>query len=113
HRGKIESTINNARCAATVSTEYASLAAYLWQWEPPAQSRPKRITRDALTRLVATPEAAALSKDLKHRGWTFVGPTTIYAFMQAMGLVNDHLEGCASRSLVEKARVRLRRPIAG
>src|SRR5207244_8076137 len=95
----------NARCAAAVSREYASLAAYLWQWEPRAQSRPKRITRDTLTRLATPPEATALSKDLKRRGWTFVGPTTIYAFMQAMGLVNDHLEGCASRSLVQKARV--------
>jgi DNA-3-methyladenine glycosylase I len=111
HRGKIESTINNARCAETLVREYGSLAAYIWQWEPPAQSRPRRITRDALMRLGVTPESTALSKDLKRRGWTFVGPTTVYAFMQAMGLVNDHIEGCASRAAAEAARSRLVRPL--
>jgi DNA-3-methyladenine glycosylase I len=111
HRGKIESTINNARCAGALAREYGSLATYFWQWEPAAASRPRRITRDALTRLGAAAEATALSKDLKRRGWTFVGPTTIYAFMQAMGLVNDHLEGCASRDVVEAARNSLRRPV--
>jgi DNA-3-methyladenine glycosylase I len=111
HRGKIESTINNARRAVTLSEEYGSLAAYVWTWEPGAASRPRRITRDALMRLGVTPESIALSKDMKRRGWTFVGPTTIYAFMQAMGLVNDHLEGCASRGPAEAERVRLRRPV--
>ena len=110
HRGKIESTINNARRAAEVSGEFGSLAAYVWQWQPSPASRPRRVTRDALMRLGATPESGALSKDLKSRGWTFVGPTTVYAFMQAMGLVNDHLEGCASRASVEAARTRTRTP---
>ena len=110
HRGKIESTINNARRAAAVSDEFGSLAAYVWRWEPSAASRPRRVTRDALMRLGVTPESTALGKDLKRRGWTFVGPTTVYAFMQAMGLVNDHLEGCVSRSIVEAARERTRAP---
>jgi DNA-3-methyladenine glycosylase I len=107
HRGKIESTINNARRAAALSSEYGSLAAYVWQWEPDAksQSRPRRLTKHALMRLGVTSESTALSRDLKRRGWTFVGPTTIYAFMQATGLVNDHLEGCASRSVAEAARI--------
>ena len=110
HRGKIESTINNARRAAAVCDEFGSLAAYVWRWEPKAGSRPRRITRDALMRLGLTPEPGALSKELKMRGWTFVGPTTVYAFMQAMGLVNDHLEGCASRNVVESVRKRTRTP---
>ena len=110
HRGKIESAINNARRAETLVDEYGSLAAYLWQWEPDAKSRPRRITKAALTDLAVTPESKALSKDLKGRGWTFVGPTTIYAFMQAVGLVNDHVDGCASRAAVETARRRFRRP---
>ena len=113
HRGKIESTINNARRAETLAAEYGSLAAYFWQWEPSARSRPRRITKDALMRLGTTPESVALSKDLKRRGWTFVGPTTIYAFMQAMGLVNDHIVGCASRSVAEAARRGLGRPQPG
>jgi DNA-3-methyladenine glycosylase I len=109
HRGKIESTINNARRAAELRDEYGSLAAYVWQWEPKAGSRPRRLTLDVLKQLARTPESIALSKDLKRRGWTFVGPTTIYAFMQAMGLVNDHLHGCATRAVVEAARTALPR----
>src|SRR5207253_7127399 len=112
HRGKIESTINNAKRAATLVEECGSLAGYVWQWEPGLRSRPRRVTREALMRLGVTPESTALSKDLKRRGWTFVGPTTVYAFMQAMGLVNDHVEGCVSRSVVEAARLRLKRPVA-
>jgi DNA-3-methyladenine glycosylase I len=108
HRGKIESTINNAKRAAALSGEYGSVAAYVWQWQPGATSRPRRLTKSALMRLGVTPDSIALSKDLKRRGWTFVGPTTIYAFMQAMGLVNDHLEGCASRSLAEAARTHVK-----
>ena len=73
------------------------LAAYVWQFEPAATSRPRRITKAALMNLGVTAESKALSKDLKRRGWTFVGPTTIYAFMQAMGLVNDHIDGCHVR----------------
>ena len=112
HRGKIESTINNAKRAAALRDEFGSLAAYVWRWEPDPRSRPRRLTRNALTQLGRTPESIALSKDLKRRGWTFVGPTTVYAFMQAIGLVNDHLEGCASRIAVEHARAALRRPLA-
>ena len=94
HRGKIESTINNAQRAIEVGEECGSLSAYFWRWEPDAASRPKRITREALSGMATSPESIALSKDLRKRGWTFVGPTTIYAFMQAMGLVNDHVEDC-------------------
>jgi DNA-3-methyladenine glycosylase I len=112
HRGKIESAINNATRAAALRDEFGSLAAYFWRWEPEPRSRPRRMTRDALMQLARTPESVALSKDLKRRGWTFVGPTTVYAFMQAMGLVNDHLEGCASRPAVDDARATLRRPSA-
>jgi DNA-3-methyladenine glycosylase I len=110
HRGKIESTINNARRAAALRDECGSLAAYFWRWEPDPGSRPRRMTKSALIELARTPESIGLSKDLKRRGWTFVGPTTVYAFMQAMGLVNDHLEGCASRMLVDDARAVLQRP---
>ena len=110
HRGKIESTINNARQARALRDECGSLASYFWRWEPDPGSRPRRLTKDALMQLARTPESTALSKDLKRRGWTFVGPTTVYAFMQAMGLVNDHLEGCARRAVVERARTSFRRP---
>ena len=110
HRGKIESTINNARRAADLRDEFGSLAAYFWHWEPAPASRPRRVTKAALRQLARTPQSVALSKDLKRRGWSFVGPTTIYAFMQAMGLVNDHLEGCASRDAIEQTRAALRRP---
>ena len=111
HRGKIESTINNARRALDMRSEFGSLAAYFWRWEPQASLRPRRITKRALMALAQSPASAALSRDLKRRGWTFVGPTTIYAFMQAMGLVNDHLDGCASRGRVEEARTAFRRPV--
>lgn len=109
HRGKIESAINNARQARALREECGSLAAYFWRWEPDATSRPRRVTKEALMQMPRTPESTVLSKDLKKRGWTFVGPTTIYAFMQAMGLVNDHLEGCARRPAIEKARRGMRR----
>ena len=112
HRGKIESTINNAKKAAALRDEFGSLAAYFWRWEPDARSRPRRLTKSALMELARSPESVALSKDLKRRGWTFVGPTTVYAFMQAMGLVNDHIDGCAKRLAVENARAALSRPAA-
>jgi DNA-3-methyladenine glycosylase I len=112
HCGKIESAINNARCAQRIVDEHGSLAAYIWQWEPDPKSRPRRMTHAALMQLGITPESKALSRDLKRRGWSFVGPTTIYAFMQAMGLVNDHLAGCASRDAVEAARRVFTRPAA-
>ena len=104
HRGKIESAINNAHRAAELREEFGSLANYFRGWAPDPTSRPRRLTRDALMQLARTPESTALSKDLKKRGWTFVGPTTVYAFMQAMGLVNDHLHGCHSRAAVERLR---------
>ena len=110
HRGKIESTINNAKRALELIGEKGSLAAYFWSWEPEAHARPGRITRAQLMKMSTTPQSIALSKDLKARGWTFVGPTTCYAFMQAMGLVNDHLEGCAVRADIERARARFTRP---
>src|SRR5688572_3138019 len=100
HRGKIESTINNAQRALELRDEYGSLADYFWRWQPEPSARPKKITREVLQGMATTPESTALSKDLRRRGWTFVGPTTIYAFMQAMGLVNDHVEGCVQRNRV-------------
>jgi len=100
HRGKIESTINNAHRAIALNDEFGSLSDYFWTWRPDRQSRPKRITREALMQMATTPESVALSKDLRKRGWTFVGPTTIYAFMQAMGLVNDHVEDCGVRKTI-------------
>ena len=110
HRGKIESTIHNARQARELEKEVGTLAAFFWDMEPDASARPKRITWRVLTQMAKTPESAALSKELKRRGWTWVGPTTAYAFMQAMGLVNDHVEGCAIRQKAEQARARFRRP---
>jgi DNA-3-methyladenine glycosylase I len=110
HRGKIESTINNARRALELIDEKGSLAAYFWSWEPTAASRPKKLTHAQLKKMSTTPESVALSKDLKKRGWTFVGPTTCYAFMQAMGLVNDHIDGCAIRPVVDRAREHFSRP---
>ena len=95
HRGKIESTLNNAGRVLELRAEFGSLAAYAWRFEPkPA----RKLTLDALKALGTSPESLAMSKDLKKRGWTFVGPTTLYAFMQAMGLVNDHLDGCHVRA---------------
>jgi DNA-3-methyladenine glycosylase I len=91
HRGKITATINNARCCLELQTEFGSLAAYVWAFEP--VDRGPGIAHGTEIQ-PTTPESTALSKDLKKRGWSFVGPTTVYAFMQAMGLVNDHLLDC-------------------
>lgn len=110
HRGKIESTINNAKRALELVEERGSLAAYFWSFEPEAKSRPNRFDWQTLRAMSTTPESTALSKDLKKRGWSFVGPTTVYAFMQAMGLVNDHLDGCHCRKEIEKARKAFVRP---
>jgi len=110
HRGKIESTINNAKRARELADEHGSLAAFFWSFEPEAKTRPKRMTNAAVKKLTQTPASVALSKDLKKRGWSFVGPTTAYAFMQAMGLVNDHIEGCYVREAAVKDRTRLKRP---
>jgi len=111
HRGKIESTVNNARRACDLVDECGSLAAYFWGFEPEPGTRPTRLDRQTLRGLSKTAESTMLSKDLKKRGWTFVGPTTAYAFMQAMGLVNDHLDGCAVRTKVERARETFARPV--
>lgn len=98
HRGKIEAVINNAKRAEEIVETHGSLAAFIWQYEPPKETLAEPQT-------VSTSESAnTLSKDLKKLGWKFVGPTTLYAFMQAMGLINDHADGCSIRPLVAKAR---------
>jgi DNA-3-methyladenine glycosylase I len=110
HRGKILSTINNARRALELAAGEGSLARFFWSFEPSAADRPKRLTCPVLRTMATTPASLALSRDLRKRGFTFVGPTTAYAFMQAVGLVNDHIQGCAVRDRVERARARFRRP---
>jgi DNA-3-methyladenine glycosylase I len=110
HRGKIESTINNARRACDLADEFGSLAAYFWSYEPARAARPKRVTWEVLRTMGTTPASLTMAKDLRKRGWTFVGPITAYAFMQAMGLVNDHLEGCDVRTRAERARRAFSRP---
>ncbi len=112
HRGKIEATINNAKRAVELADEFGSLAAYCWSFEPKPRQRPRRLDYATLMSMSRTAESTALSDDLKRRGWRFVGPTTVYAFMQAMGLVNDHLHGCAARQRVADARRALVRPTA-
>src|SRR5262245_20854332 len=104
HRGKIEAVINNAQRARELVKREGSLAAFVWSYEPDAKRRAKPQTAST------SAEATALSKDLKKLGWAFVGPTTVYAFMQAMGLINDHVEDCVIRSKVERARKSFRRP---
>lgn len=104
HRGKIEAVINNAKCAKVLVKQEGSLAAYFWQFEPDAATCAKPQT------VSTSPESIALSKALKKMGWKFVGPTTVYAFMQAMGLINDHVSGCVIRDKVDTARKKFRRP---
>lgn len=110
HRGKIEATINNAHRACEMASEFGSLSAYFWQWEPTADTRPSTMDYETVRTLVSTPESVGMAKDLKLRGWRFVGPTTAYAFMQAMGLVNDHIEGCHARPRIEALRAKFERP---
>jgi DNA-3-methyladenine glycosylase I len=112
HRSKIESTINNARRCLELVDEFGSLASYVWFFEPDASSRPKRLDWPKLKKATTSPESTALSKDLKRRGWWFVGPTTVYAFMEAIGLVNDHVTACALRDEVECERNGFARPTA-
>ncbi|MDO3385463.1 DNA-3-methyladenine glycosylase I [Gilvimarinus sp. SDUM040013] len=102
HRGKIEAVINNARRAQELIAREGSIAAYVWQYEPAAEVAPQSQTTSA--------ESIALSKALKKQGWKFVGPTTVFAFMQAMGLVNDHLQECVTRPQVARARREFKRP---
>jgi DNA-3-methyladenine glycosylase I len=104
HRGKIEAVINNAKRARELVAQEGSLAAYIWRFEPD----PADLGTPQTASISAT--SVALSKDLKKRGWKFVGPTTVYAFMQAMGLINDHAEGCALRAEVETARKDFEKP---
>jgi len=110
NRAKIEATVNNAKRYRELVGEWGSLAAYVWSFEPNACSRPKKLGWEALREMTTSPEAIAMSKDLRKRGWAFVGPTTAYAFMQAMGLVNDHLTKCHARAEVERARAAFVRP---
>jgi DNA-3-methyladenine glycosylase I len=102
HRGKIEAVINNARRAQELVKQEGSLAAFIWRYEPDRSAKPQTASTSA--------ESIALSKALKKQGWKFVGPTTVYAFMQAMGLINDHAEGCVIRAKVEHARWNFKRP---
>jgi DNA-3-methyladenine glycosylase I len=108
NRAKIEAVINNARRALELVEAEGSLAHYLWRFEP--RARRGKLSRARLAKLAQTPESEALAKDLRRRDWRFVGPTTVYSFMQAMGLVNDHLDGCAAGEKVKAARARFERP---
>ena len=110
HRGKIEATINNARAALDTTEVHGSLAAFFWSFEPQPEDRPAAIDYRTLASMTSTPESTALSKALRKLGWRFVGPTTCYALMQASGIVNDHLEGCDRRPVIEAARAELIRP---
>ncbi len=105
HRGKIEAVINNAQRAQAMVEQEGSLAAFFWRYEPNADSLPAPQTQ------TTSPESIALSKELKKRGWKFVGPTTAFAFMQAMGLLNDHSPSCITRERVEQARQQFQRPV--
>ena len=110
HRGKIEATLANARAARELRQEWGTLGAYFWSFEPGPTDRPRRYSWDVLRKITETDASRALAKDLKRRGFRFVGPTTAYAFMQSMGIVNDHVEDCDTRPRVEAARARFRRP---
>lgn len=109
HRGKIQSTINNAKRALALQDEFGSVAAYVWRYESP----PYRPEDNPFPIPSTSPASTAMSKDLKRRGWSFVGPTTVYAFMQAMGLTNDHFEGCWVREACSRERSSLSVPVCG
>ncbi len=110
HRGKIEATINNASVAIKLVDEFGSLAKYFWSFEPNPSERPSDYSWETLKAMAQTENSKNLAKDLKSRGWKFFGPTTAYAFMQAMGLVNDHIETCFCREQIEEAREKFERP---
>jgi DNA-3-methyladenine glycosylase I len=110
HRGKIEAALNNARCALELREEWGSLAAFFWSFEPTPEERPRKFDEKALLALTQTEASRAMSGALKQRGFKFVGPTTAYAFMQSMGIVNDHAAHCDVRAEVERARSQLNRP---
>jgi len=104
HRGKIEAVVNNSRRVRELVKREGSLAAFVWRYEPDLKQLAKPQTASS------SAESIALSKDLKKQGWKFVGPTTVYAFMQATGLINDHVEGCVVRAKVDRARKKFKRP---
>ena len=108
NRAKIDATINNARRYAELRSEVGSFAAYAWSFEPKARGR--LLDRAALAAEGLPPEAVAMSKDLRRRGWVFVGPTTVHSFMQAMGLINDHMRGCAAGEEAARLRTEFVRP---
>jgi DNA-3-methyladenine glycosylase I len=110
HRGKIEATLANARAARALRDEAGSLAAFFWSFEPDDAERPETLDERSLAALARTPASHALARALKQRGFRFVGPTTAYAFMQSMGIVNDHAASCDVRGEVERARRRFVRP---
>jgi DNA-3-methyladenine glycosylase I len=110
NRAKIEATINNARRCLDLIDERGSLAAYVWAFEPRKASRPRTMDWDTLIQMGTSEEATAMSKDLKRRGWSFVGPTTLYSVMESVGLTNDHMSACDIRSDVERERAAFQRP---
>ena len=112
NRAKIEATITNARRCVELVEEFGSLAGYVWSFEPGSGSRPERLDWATLMQTTTSEEAKAMSRDLKRRGWSFVGPTTVYSLMEAIGLVNDHLSDCDVRDEVERTRAAFRPPHA-
>jgi DNA-3-methyladenine glycosylase I len=110
HRGKIAATINNAKRTLELQREFGSFAAYIWRFETLPEHRPNDLSWENLRKIAQTDASQRLSKDLRKRGFNFVGPTTCYAFMQAMGLVNDHVAACFCRQEVEALRGSLARP---
>ena len=111
HRGKIVSAIDNAKATGAIQAKHGSLAAFLWAHEPPPTERPETVTAAYIRENPITPASTRLSKALKAAGFSFVGPTTVYAFLQSMGFVNDHVEGCCIRAACEADRAAFRRPI--
>ena len=110
HRGKIEAALGNARLAQNLREEFGSLGAFFWSFEPDPGDRPTDFDEESLMARSQTDESRAMSKALKERGFRFVGPTTAYAFMQSMGIVNDHARDCDMRATVTHARSRFVRP---
>ncbi|MGH2755087.1 MAG: DNA-3-methyladenine glycosylase I [Actinomycetota bacterium] len=110
NRAKILATINNAQRYAELLDEFGGLAPFVWSYEPPDETRPRTLTWKTLKAMATTPASKAMSKDLKRRGWAFIGPTTAYSFMQSAGIVNDHITGCDRRGPCEAARRAFKRP---
>jgi len=111
NKRKILSAINNANRAIELQLEFGSLAAFFWQFEPTTEQRPELVDLQWLSQNTKTPESVALSQALKKRGWSFVGPVNMYALMQALGIVNDHVEFCPARNKVERTRAEFQRPV--